>query len=130
MLLNFAKLGGLQLCGVTISWVEIFLGVNFPGRNYPGWEFFRWELSRCELSWVGISQMGIVWVEVILGGNFLGRDCPLGIIRVTIFWVGVFMLPFTCSISRQSRISCQFYVRKIRILLIFSWVNDFRKRYQ
>ena len=34
---------------------------------------------------------------------------------------------FSCLISCQSRISCQFHVRKIRILLIFSWVNDFRK---
>ena len=25
---------------------------------------------------------------------------------------------------------CQFHVRKIRILLIFSWLNDFRKKYQ
>ena len=30
-------------------------------------------------------------------------------------------------IMHQSQISCRFHVRKIRILLIFSWVNDFRK---
>ena len=42
MLLNFAKLGGLQLSRKTIklSWVEIFqvgiiLGGNFPGGNCP-----------------------------------------------------------------------------------------------
>ena len=32
---------------------------------------------------------------------------------------------FSYLISRQSRIN---HVRKIRILLIFSWVNDFRKK--
>ena len=35
-----------------------------------------------------------------------------------------------CLISSQSRIGCQFHVRKIRIILIFSGVNDFRKKYQ
>ena len=35
MLLNFVKLGELQLNGVTINWVEIFLGGNFLGSNYP-----------------------------------------------------------------------------------------------
>ena len=34
---------------------------------------------------------------------------------------------FSCLMSRQSRIGCQFHVRKIRILVIFSWVNDFGK---
>ena len=33
-------------------------------------------------------------------------------------------------ISFQSQISCEFHVRKIQILLIFSWVNDFRKKYR
>ena len=50
MLLNFVKLGGLQLSGETINWVEVFLAGNFPGGNYPGWEFSAWELSGCELS--------------------------------------------------------------------------------
>ena len=31
---------------------------------------------------------------------------------------------FSCLMSRQSRISCQFHVRKTRILLIFSWANE------
>ena len=35
---------------------------------------------------------------------------------------------FFCLISCQSRISCQLHVKKIWILLIFSWVNDFRKK--
>ena len=34
---------------------------------------------------------------------------------------------FSCLISRHSRLSYHFHVGKIRILLIFSWVNDFRK---
>ena len=37
---------------------------------------------------------------------------------------------FSCLISRQSRIGSQFHDRKIRILLNFSWVKDFRKNYQ
>ena len=37
---------------------------------------------------------------------------------------------FSCLISHQSWMSCQFHVRKICILLIFSWVNDFRKKYK
>ena len=40
MLLNFVKSGGFQLSGVTISWVESFLGGNFLW-----WEFSGWELS-------------------------------------------------------------------------------------
>ena len=44
MLLNFVKLGGLQLSGVEIwefSWIKIFrvgivLDGNFPGGSYPG----------------------------------------------------------------------------------------------
>ena len=52
MLLNFIKLGGLQLSENTISWVEIFLGGNFPGGNYPGWKLSGWELS-----WVGIFML-------------------------------------------------------------------------
>ena len=79
MLLNFVKLGGLQLCEVTISWVEIFLDGNFPGGNYPGWELSGWELS---------------WVGIFFGGSFLGGNCPMAIIRVE-----VFMLPETSSQS-------------------------------
>ena len=45
MLLNFVRLGWLQLSGKTISWVEIFLGGNCPSGSYPGWEFSEWELS-------------------------------------------------------------------------------------
>ena len=58
MLLNFVKLGGLQLSGKTISWVEIFLGGNFP------W----WKFSLVEIFLVGI----------ILDGNFPGGNCPGG----------------------------------------------------
>ena len=35
---------------------------------------------------------------------------------------------FSCLILRQSQINCQFQVGKTRILLIFSWANDFRKK--
>ena len=78
MLLNFVKLCGLQLSGKTVSWVEIFLGGNFPGGKYPGWEFSGWELS-C--------------VGIFLGGNFAGENCPVGIMRVAVFWVEVLLVP-------------------------------------
>ena len=32
--------------------------------------------------------MGMFWVLITLGGN-----CPVGIIRVAIFWVVVFLVP-------------------------------------
>ena len=79
MLLNFVKLVGLQLSGRTISCVEIFLGGHFQGGNSPGWEFSGW----------GLSLVGIFF-----GGGLSGGNCPVGIIRVAIFWVGVFMLPY------------------------------------
>ena len=65
MLLNFVKLGGLQLSKVAISWMGISLRGNFPGGNDPWLEFFGWELS-----WVGIFRVGIVRVGVALGGYF------------------------------------------------------------
>ena len=46
------------------------------------------------------------------------------ILKQTCSWKRII---FSCLISRQSRVKCQFHVKKIRILLIFSWVNDFRK---
>ena len=80
MLLNFVKLGGLQLSGVEIIWAGIFMGRNFPSGNCPGWELSGWELS---------------WVGIFVRGSFPGRNCPVGIIRVAVFRVGVFMLPFS-----------------------------------
>ena len=73
---------------VGIFWVVIILGENFPGgnwpgRSYPGCESSGWEFSGWELSWVGI----------FLGGNFPGRSYPVGIIRVAIFRVWVFLVP-------------------------------------
>ena len=57
MLLNFVKLGGLQLSGVEIIWEGIFLGIDFPcgncPRSYPGWEFCL----------VGVFRVGIVQWE-------------------------------------------------------------------
>ena len=55
MLLNFVKLGELQLSGKTVSWVEIFpsgnfLDGNFPGKNCPDGSY--------------------------LSGNFPGRSYP------------------------------------------------------
>ena len=73
MLLNFVRLGGLQLSMVEISWVGILQDINFLGGNFREWEFSRWELS-----WVEIFRVGIVRVGVILGGNFPGGNCPDG----------------------------------------------------
>ena len=98
-MLNFVKLGGLRLSAVTISWVEIFhvgiiLGRNFPdgnclGGSYPGLEFSGWELS----------QVGIFFVASFVGGN-----CPVGIIRVAIFRVVVFMLPLLVVLKDKIKI--------------------------
>ena len=83
MLLDFVKLGGLQLSGKTIRWVGIILGGNFPGGNCSGWE----------LSWVGIFQWELSWVGIFFDGSFLGGNCPVGIIQVAVLQVGVYMLP-------------------------------------
>ena len=40
-----------------------------------------------------IFQAGFFRVGVILGEHFPGRNCPVGIIQVAIFWVGVFLVP-------------------------------------
>ena len=88
MLLNFTKLAGWQLSRVAIGWMKIFpggtyLGGKFPGASCPGGSFPGWELSRWDLSWVGI----------FFGESFPGRNCPMGIIRVAIFQVEVFLVP-------------------------------------
>ena len=68
--------------------MKIFPGGNFPvgnypGGNFPGGSFPGWELPRWELSWVGI----------FFGESFRGGNCPVGIIRLAVFWVVVSMLP-------------------------------------
>ena len=109
MLLNFVKLGGLQLSGVESIWVRIFLGRNFPGGNCPGWEFSGWELSW-ELSWVWIFRVGIFF-----GGSFPGGNCPVGIIRVAICRVGVFMLPLNLFIYISKRYTAFYFHNLIRM---------------
>ena len=111
MLLNFVKLGELQLFGKTISWVEIFrmriiLDGNFPGGNcpsgsYPRLEYSGWEFSKWELSWMGI----------FFGGSFPGENCRVGIIWVAIFQVGVFMLP---KINPRGCKNSNMYIRKCK----------------
>ena len=57
-------------------------------------------------------------------GYITGNYCtPVTSIIVT-SWMWIM---FSFLVWCQSRISCQFHVPKIRILLIYSWVNDFRK---
>ena len=79
----------IAIIRVGIFWVGIFqvgviLGGSFPGGSYPGWELPEWELS---------------WVGIFFGGGFPGGNCPGGIIRVAIFWVGVFLVP--CDALKQ-----------------------------
>ena len=59
-----------------------FPGGSCPGGNFPSGSFPGWKLSRWDLSWVGI----------FFGRSFLGGNCLVGIIRVAISQVGVFML--------------------------------------
>ena len=89
---HFIKLAGWQLSGVVIGWMKIFSGgnllcENYPGGNFLGRSFPGWELSRWDLSWVGI----------FFGVSFPGGNCLVGIIRVAIFRVGVFMLRKTAT---------------------------------
>ena len=49
-LLHFVKLGGWQLSGVVISWVEIFQMEVIQSGNFPGWTHSGQVLSECELS--------------------------------------------------------------------------------
>ena len=72
-MLNFVKLGGFHLSRVTSSRLETILGGNYP----------PWELSEWQLSWVGI----------LIGGSFPDGNSPVRVIQVSIFRVGVFMLP-------------------------------------
>ena len=83
------ELSGWESSGWDFSWVVgvhegifrvgVFLGGSCLGGSFPGWELSRWDLS---------------WVGIFFGGSFLGGNCPVGIIRVVIFKVGVFMLPY------------------------------------
>ena len=57
----------------------IFFGGSFPGENCPGGSYPGWELS---------------WVGIFFGGSLPGGNCPGGIIRVGIFRMGVFLVPF------------------------------------
>ena len=80
---------GWKLPEWEFSWLEIFrvvivLGGNFPDGNCPGGCYPGWELSVWELSWLGI----------FFGRSFLGGNCSVGIIRVAICRVGVFMLTY------------------------------------
>ena len=46
-----------------------------------------------------IFQVEFFRVGVILGEHFPGRNCPVGIIRVAVFWVGVFLVPPLVAVS-------------------------------
>ena len=91
---RYWKFSGWDLSKWELSWVGVFsvrviLGGNFPGGNalggsYPGWEFLGGSYPEWELSWVGI----------FFGRSFPGENCLVGIIWVTIFQVGLFILSF------------------------------------
>ena len=47
-------------------------------------------------------------MEIFLGENFPGRNCPVGIIWVAIFRVGVFLVPSTAEkLIHDKRLLCQ-----------------------
>ena len=72
MLLNFVKLGGLQLLG----------------RKLTEWEF----------SWIEIFRVGIFQVGVILGGDFPSGNRPgVSYPGREFSVVGVFMLSLICT---------------------------------
>ena len=91
---------------VAIFRVGAFLGGSFPGGNFPGWEFSGWGFSGWELcgwnfpggsfgnypGWK-LSMWDLSWVGIFFGGIFSRGNCPVRIIRMAVFRVGVFMLP-------------------------------------
>ena len=67
-------------------------------------------LSLVKLCGLQLSGVAISWVEILLGGNFLGGNfsggnCPVGIVRVASFWVGVFMLSLKFNNKETRRTS-------------------------
>ena len=74
------------------------------------WKFSGWDLSKWELSWVGVFSVRVIlggnflggsypewelsWVGIFFGRSFPGENCLVGIIWVTIFQVGLFILSF------------------------------------
>ena len=96
---------GVVLVGVFQVWV--FLdgscpGGDFPGGSFPGLKSSRWDLS---------------WMAIFFGGNFPGGNCPVGIIRVVIFWMGVFMLPYK---SQMNGLMFPVIIRPIIIICLIS----------
>ena len=89
MLLNFVKLGGMQLSGKIISSVEIFRVGVILGRNFLWWEFSVWELSE----------------ENHPGGNFLG-----GSFHVTVSSKGFLNIQATIT-------ECGFTLKHIRDMI-------------
>ena len=121
MLLNFVKLGELQLSGKTIGLLEIFHGGNFPGGNYPWWEFSRWELSRWELSGWEFSGWELSWLGIFLGGSLPDGNGPVGIIHVAIFRVAIFLVPIYDVIKTM-------FLQNQRKTLWLSFVNPTKDR--
>ena len=98
MLLNFVKLGGLQLSGKTISWVEIFLDGHFPGGNFLGGNVLGGSYPGREFSQVGIFLGGNFPGGNHSGGNFRGGSFPStkqrlpDNIKEVIFYLSIFYL--------------------------------------
>ena len=121
--------GGNLLCGIypggsfpgwELSWWE-FSAWSFPGGSFPGWELSVWEFSGWRFPGQELSRWDLSQVGIFFGGSFPGRNCPVGIIRVATFRVGVFMLPFV-SYIKQGR--CNQQVSKIT-LVTFDFNNHF-----
>ena len=142
MLLNFIKLAGWQISGVSIGWMKIFPGGKFPGVNLPGgsfpgcelsgWQFFGWEFSL-----VGVVRVPIFRVAVFLGGNCPGGTYPwwefplVEVFRVGIVWWESSGLQFSgWEFSFYRKISCQTFHKKTILLNFVNLYLVFCQRLQ
>ena len=71
-------------------------GIN---GKHDGWKFTVLNIVRVgtildRISWVGIIRVRIARAVIILRGDFPGRNCQVEIIRVAIFRLEVFLVPF------------------------------------
>ena len=108
-------------------------GEIFLGGKYSGWEFSRREFSKWELSseWE-FSGWDLSRVRIFPGGNFLCGNCPVGIILLALFWVGVFLVQLITVLMkiwiqiedcfRQLKTCFEWSSCKARILYFISYI--------
>ena len=73
--------------------VGAFLGGSFPGGSFSGWELCRWNFPGGSFPGWKLSMWDLSLVGIFFGGIFSRGNCPVRIIRMTVFRVGIFMLP-------------------------------------